>query len=490
MKSTRKQNISPATELVRGLTGTLPSTPAGWSGIGRAALLARQVFALILIVLIVPMGQGALLFAQTAPPQQEQYNGATPPPPPPSDQNGSQDQNAPQDQGEQPDQGAPPPDQAAPQGQPLSPEELGQMVAPIALYPDALVAQILAGSTYPTEVVEADRWLQAQGNMPAVQLGDAANQQNWDPSVKALIAFPSVLAQMDKNIQWTTDLGNAYYNQPDDVMSAIQAMRSRAQTAGTLHNTPQQVVSDDGGDIAIAPSNPDVVYVPVYNPWGVYGAPVGVFPGYYYGPPAGVYFGTGLAIGFGVGIGIGIWSNWGWGWHSWRPDWRGRNIYYGGNRYYSHSRTVYNRGFNRPGSPHGRPGSRGSSYGHNANYNRGGQQFRGNGNQQRRVNQPQNRGNQQYRGNQQNRGNQPSRGNQQFHGNQQQNRGNAAPNSNRNAAQPRPNHTSYKGNTNSRPQSSAGHSGGGRPSGGGGHAGGGGGGGHAGGGGGHDGGHH
>src|SRR6185437_14871885 len=220
---------------------------------------------------------------------------------------------------------------AAPQGQPLSPDELGQMVAPIALYPDALVAQILAASTYPTEVVEADRWRQAQGNMSAEQLGDAANQQSWDPSVKALTAFPSVLAQMDKNIQWTTDLGNAYYNQPDDVMSAVQAMRARAQAAGTLHDTPQQVVSDNGGDIVIAPANPEVVYVPVYNPWGVYGAPVGVFPGYYYGPPAGVYFGTGLAIGFGVGIGIGIWSHWGWGWHSWHPDWRRRSIYYGGN---------------------------------------------------------------------------------------------------------------------------------------------------------------
>ena len=128
-------------------------------------------------------------------------------------------------------------------------------------------------------------------------MGAAANAQNWDPSVKALIAFPSVLAQTDKNIQWTTNLGNAYYNQPDDVMAAVQSMRARAQSAGTLHNTPQQVVSDDGGNIVIAPANPQVVYVPVYNPWGVYGGPVVVYPGYYYGPPAGVYFGTGLAIG-------------------------------------------------------------------------------------------------------------------------------------------------------------------------------------------------
>ena len=196
------------------------------------------------------------------------------------------------------------------------------MVAPIALYPDALVAQILAASTYPTEVVEADRWVQSQGNAPPEQLAASANEQNWDPSIKALVAFPSVLAQMDRNIRWTTDLGNAYYNQPDDVMSAVQTMRSRAQAAGTLQNTPQQDVSDDGGNIVIAPANPEVVYVPVYNPWGVYGAPIGIYPGYYYGPPAGVYFGAGLGIGFGIGIGIGMWSHWGWGWHNWGFNWR------------------------------------------------------------------------------------------------------------------------------------------------------------------------
>jgi uncharacterized membrane protein YgcG len=450
-------------------------------------LLARQAFALVLIVLIVPMGQGALLFAQTAPAQQQQYNGAEPPPPPPS-QIGSQDQYAPQDQGApQQDQGGPPPDQGAPQGQPLSPEELGQMVAPIALYPDALVAQVLAASTYPTQIVEADRWVQAQGNMSPDQLGAAANQQNWDPSIKALIAFPSVLAQMDKNIQWTTDLGNAYYNQPDDVMAAVQSMRARAQAAGTLHNTPQQQVSDNGGNIVIVPANPEVVYVPVYNPWGVYGAPVGVFPGYYYGPPAGVYFGTGLAIGFGIGIGIGIWSHWGWGWHSWHPDWNHRAIYYGGNRYYTRSVTVYNRGYNRPGSPHGYPGSRGSYYNHNANYNHGnnhgGQPYHGN-NQQYHGNE-QNHGNQQYHGAQQNHGNQPN------HANNQQYHGNAAQNQNHNGSQPK--QSSYKGNSGGHPQSNSGHqSGGGHPSGGG-HEGGGGhpsgGGGHEGGGG-HDGGGH
>jgi uncharacterized membrane protein YgcG len=527
MKSIRKQTNSPATTFFQGLNGTLPSTPSRWSGIGRVASIARQIFAVVLIVLIVPMGQGALLFAQTAPQQQQQYNGAEPPPPPP-DQNGAQQQYAPQDQGPPPqdqgapdqgapqDQGAPPPDQGAPQGQPLSAEELGQMVAPIALYPDALVAQILAASTYPTQVVEADRWVQSQGNMPADQLGAAANSQSWDPSVKALIAFPSVLAQMDKNIQWTTDLGNAYYNQPDDVMAAVQGMRAKAQASGNLHNTPQQVVSDNGGNIVIAPANPEVVYVPVYNPWGVYGAPVGVYPGYYYGPPAGVYFGAGLAIGFGVGIGIGLWSHWGWGWNSWHPDWNHRAIYYGGNRYYTRSVTVYNRGYNRPGSPHGYPGSRGSYYNHNANYNHG--NYNNHGGQPYHGNTQQYHGNQAYHGNEPYHGNtqQQVHGNQQYHGNQQQvhenqnqahenqaYHGNTAQNYNHNGSQPKPTQSSNKGNNGGHPPSNAGHqsgAGGGHPSGGGGGhpsggggghpSGGGGGGGHSSGGGGGGGGHH
>ena len=109
-----------------------------------------------------------------------------------------------------------------PAAQPLTPDQLDQLVAPIALYPDNLVAQVLAASTYPTQVVEANRWLKEQGNAPASQIAAGANAQNWDASVKALTAFPQVLAQMDKNLQWTTDLGNAYYNQPQDVMDAVQ----------------------------------------------------------------------------------------------------------------------------------------------------------------------------------------------------------------------------------------------------------------------------
>ncbi len=181
-------------------------------------------------------------------------------------------------------------------------------MAPIALYPDALVAQILAASTYPTQVVEADRWVQAQGNAPADQIAAGANAQPWDPSVKALTAFPSVLAQMDRNMQWTTDLGNAYYNQPQDVMDAVQQMRQRAQQAGSLDSTQQQTVSNDSGQIAIAPANPQVVYVPVYNPWVVYGPPVVAFPGYYYAPPPGIFFGDRIWFPHRIRVGHSGWT--------------------------------------------------------------------------------------------------------------------------------------------------------------------------------------
>ena len=125
-----------------------------------------------------------------------------------------------------------------------APEQLQQLVAPIALYPDSLVAQILAASTFPEQVVEADRWVQAHPDLKGSALGQAVDQQPWDPSVKALTAFPSVLGNMDKNLSWTSSLGDAYYNQQQDVMNAMQVMRQRAQAAGNLQTTPQQTVDD------------------------------------------------------------------------------------------------------------------------------------------------------------------------------------------------------------------------------------------------------
>src|ERR1700678_2307298 len=166
------------------------------------------------------------------------------------------------------DQSAPAPAEGAPAPAytQQTPEQLQQLVAPIALYPDSLVAQILAASTFPEQVVEADRWVQAHPDLKGTDLGKAADQQPWDPSVKALTAFPSVLGNMDKNLSWTSSLGDAYYNQQKDVMDAVQVMRQRAQESGNLKSTPQQsVVSTQDSTILIDPASPDVVYVPAYD---------------------------------------------------------------------------------------------------------------------------------------------------------------------------------------------------------------------------------
>src|ERR1700733_10191857 len=141
-----------------------------------------------------------------------------------------------------------------------SSDELHQLVAPIALYPDALVAQIVAAASYPTEVVEADRWMQQNSGLKGADLATAANSQSWDPSVKALTQFPSVLAMLDKNLSWTSALGEAYVNQPQNVLDAVQVMRQRAQEAGNLKSTPQEAVTTEGETIVIQPTEPDVVY--------------------------------------------------------------------------------------------------------------------------------------------------------------------------------------------------------------------------------------
>ena len=160
-----------------------------------------------------------------------------------------------------------------------TPEQLQQLVAPIALYPDSLVAQILAASTFPEQVVQADRWVQAHPDLKGDALGHAVDQQPWDPSVKALTAFPSVLGNMDKNLSWTSSLGDAYYNQQPEVMDAVQVMRRRAQQAGNLKTTPQQTVETQGSTIVIQSAAPEVVYVPAYDPWVVYGDPIVAWPG-------------------------------------------------------------------------------------------------------------------------------------------------------------------------------------------------------------------
>src|SRR5919108_4568745 len=172
----------------------------------------------------------------------------------------------------------------ATQPAPETPEQLQQLVAPIALYPDALVAQILAAATYPEQVVEADRWMQQHTGLQGEQLAQEVNQQPWDPSVKALTQFPSVLANMDKNLSWTSSLGDAYINQPQDVMSAIQVMRQRAKKAGNLKSSSESKVTEKGKTTVIEPATPDVVYIPIYDPWVVYGPALVPYPGWYWYP--------------------------------------------------------------------------------------------------------------------------------------------------------------------------------------------------------------
>jgi hypothetical protein len=221
-----------------------------------------------------------------------------------------------------------------------TPTQLQQLVAPIALYPDSLVAQVLAASTFPDQIVEADRWVQANPGLKDQALADAVNNQPWDPSVKALCAFPSVLGNMDKNLSWTSSLGDAYYNQQQDVMNAIQVMRQKAQQNGQLNSSSQQTVTTSGSTIVIQPSNPQVVYVPAYDPWAIYGYPIAPWPGWY--PYPGIWYG-GPYISWGIGFGIGFWGGYGWGWGHWGFNWHGGYPIYGGNRYYSVSRTFYNR---------------------------------------------------------------------------------------------------------------------------------------------------
>jgi hypothetical protein len=238
------------------------------------------------------------------------------------------------------DAAAPAEDAAAPAYTQQTAEQLQQLVAPIALYPDSLVAQILAGSTFPEQVVEADRWVQAHPDLKGEDLGKAVDEQPWDPSVKALTAFPSVLGNMDKNLSWTSSLGDAYYNQQKDVMDAVQVMRKKAQDAGNLKTTPQQTVAAQDSNITIEPADPDEVYVPAYDPWVVYGYPIVAWPGWY--PYPGIWFG-GPFLSFGIGFQIGWFGGFGWGWGHWGFDWHNHYAMYNHGRYYSGSRTFYNR---------------------------------------------------------------------------------------------------------------------------------------------------
>lgn len=237
-------------------------------------------------------------------------------------------------------------------GQSLNSQQLEQLVAPIALYPDTLVAQVLAASTYPAQVEDADRWLQAQGNASPYQIAGGADVQNWDPSVKGLTAFPQVLAEMDRNVRWTTDLGNAYYNQPQDVLEAVQVMRQRAQAAGNLRSTPQQEMSYNQGNIELDPPNYQVAYVPSYDPWSVYGDRVSQYPGFSPSGAQGSSFNSASdssALQFGSAIAMAAFNHTTWGWLGWGLSWLSQSVLFNHSDYTSHSTTVADWGLPRGG---------------------------------------------------------------------------------------------------------------------------------------------
>ena len=243
----------------------------------------------------------------------------------------------------EPDGGINDPQQAgeqAPPAQAFAAQQLEQLVAPIALYPDNLVAQILAAATYPAQVIAADNWLHGQGNVSPDQIAYGADAQtNWDPSVKGLTAFPQVLDLMNHDLRWTTDLGNAYYNQPQDVLQTIQVMRQRAEDAGTLESTPQEQVSYNQGYIQVAPVNPQVVYVPAYNPWGVYGQPVSPYPGFSLVGALQSFAGSGF-VRFGLGVALSAFSHTPFGWAGWALNWLTSSIFFHQSPYSSHSTSV------------------------------------------------------------------------------------------------------------------------------------------------------
>src|SRR4051812_19296724 len=246
----------------------------------------------------------------------------------------------------------------------LTATELDNLVAPIALYQDALVAQILAGATYPDQITAANDWLKKNSSLKDEKLMEAVDKQNWDPGVKALTQFPSVLENMAKNIAWTSALGEAAFYQQKDVMAAVQRLRKQAKAAGNLKSGEQiKVVQQDPQTIVIQPASPTVVYVPQYNPTVVYGVP--------YSPPG--YSSADMAaaavVSFGIGmlVGAAIANNnhYGWGYGGWGCGWHGGTVVYQKNVYVSRS-AVYAGGYR--GGYHG--GAVAAPY-NRANYNNG-----------------------------------------------------------------------------------------------------------------------
>ncbi|MFO0859622.1 MAG: DUF3300 domain-containing protein [Phycisphaerales bacterium] len=244
---------------------------------------------------------------------------------------------------------------AAPAGdaQKLSPEQLDQLVAPIALYPDELLSQVLMASTYPLEIVQADRWVKANSSLKGDALAKALEQQTWDPSVKSLVNFPDVLSMMSEKLDITSKLGDAFISQQKDVMDSVQRLRAKAKAAGNLQSNQQQTViinqapagSATPQTIVIQPAQPQVVYVPTYNPTVVYGAwPYPAYPPYPYYPPGYV---ASNVLSFGVGVACGVAWGYAWGNCNWNHGNVNVNINQNINYNNQINRNNYQNNFNR-----------------------------------------------------------------------------------------------------------------------------------------------
>lgn len=274
---------------------------------------------------------------------------------------------------------------------PPTAEQLDQLLAPVAVFPDSLVAQVLAAASHPEQVSEAAEWRSRNPSLKGADLERALAQKDWDPGIKAVAGFPDVLQQMASNLPWTRALGEAYVNDPTDVLNAVQSLRNKAVASGKLKSNQYLTVRTTSRDdmpapqdddayaddadapsvydgpaiidapdeiVEIEPAQPDYVYVPYYDPWAFYGYPIAPWPGYawawpspaYYGPRFGVFgFGSAIALDFGFGYPWG-WSAWNtrwWGWHD--RGWRGPCVVYNQRRYFDHSSHIVNHFANRGG---------------------------------------------------------------------------------------------------------------------------------------------
>src|SRR5438094_1217960 len=274
-------------------------------------------------------------------------------------------------------------------------DQLDSLVAPIALYSDPLLAQTLAASTYPLEIIQLQQWMDRNKGLKGKALADAVAKQPWDPSVQGLVAYPDVVTRMADNIQWTTDLGNAFLAQQSDVMDAVQRMRAKAQGTGNLKTSAQQVVQTEtvpSGKqvITVEPAQPDVVYVPSYDPQVVYGAAPPAYPYYPYTYP-GYVPGTALAWGAGIALGAAAWGSWGGHWGN--CDWNGGNVNINNNNNFNKNNNFnrnVNRGQGGQGNWQHNPQHRGNApYGDRGTANKfGGQGARGAGNRGGAGNRP------------------------------------------------------------------------------------------------------